>query len=159
MNTAKRCDEDEYPARPAQRAAVLVKGGEAARGKDHLGATELNGNALKPRRLASLSALSGSGQAPEQREWYRRGITPLSLGETGAFFDVSGGRYAPLYHRQISARGGLARPGGACPGHLPGDPGHRGGHGSVGLSLQQQPGKPFPPDDRDGADPSGPGGI
>lgn len=63
MNTAKRCDEDEYPARPAQRAAVLVKGGEVARGKDHLGATELNGNALKPRRLASLSALSGSGQA------------------------------------------------------------------------------------------------
>lgn len=61
MQDEKRCDEDEYPPWPAQRAAVLVKGGEERGEKDHLGATELNGNALKPRRLASLPALSGSG--------------------------------------------------------------------------------------------------
>lgn len=55
----KRCDEDEYPPWPAQRAAVLVKGGEEEEEKNHLGATELKSS--KPRRLASLPALSGSG--------------------------------------------------------------------------------------------------
>ena len=42
MLSVKREEEDEYRLRPAQRAAVWVRGGEGGSGKDHLGAVRLN---------------------------------------------------------------------------------------------------------------------
>lgn len=66
----KRCDEDEYPPGPAQRAAGLVKGGQDEEEKDHLGATELK--AVSPGGWPRYRPLRGPENSG-QREWYRRG--------------------------------------------------------------------------------------
>ena len=86
IHTANARKRKSNPAQPAQRAAVLVKGGEAD-GRKSPRSLRLNGpDPTKPGRAAPLSAGLSGRSMPAARRVVPQRFAPLSLfGDRGAF--------------------------------------------------------------------------
>ena len=82
---AKRLEKDEYPPLRREESRRLVKGGREGAGNITL---ERRAEGSRPLRTPPLpGSLSGRAFVPRQEEWYRRGLSPLSLwGDKGVLF-------------------------------------------------------------------------